>query len=111
MCVVCSKLEYSFQLLFNEIVLTWLFQKQQSLFFRHADLIALGGVYTAMWEQQLTAHATEEEQESEGAVNNKKPTDRNEWVYTFTANNLNAILVHSEQIAPQLLFSSCFFLD
>jgi hypothetical protein len=31
-----------------------------------------------MWEQQLTAHATEEEQESEGAVNNKKPNDRNE---------------------------------
>jgi len=45
---------------------------------RHADLIALGGVYAAMWEQQLTAHATEEEQESEGAVNSKKPIDRNE---------------------------------
>jgi len=45
---------------------------------RHADLIALGGVYAAMWEQQLTAHATEEEQESEGAVNNKKQIDRNE---------------------------------
>jgi hypothetical protein len=47
-------------------------------FFRHADLIALGGVYAAMWEQQLTAHAAEEEQESEGVVNNKKPIDRNE---------------------------------
>jgi ATP-binding cassette subfamily B (MDR/TAP) protein 6 len=45
---------------------------------RHTDLIALGGVYAAMWEQQLTAHTTEEEQESEGAVNNKKPIDRNE---------------------------------
>jgi len=77
-CEMYSKLEYSFQLLFYEIVLTWLFQKQQSLFFRHADLIALGGVYAAMWQQQLTAHATEEEQESEGAVNNKKPIDRNE---------------------------------
>jgi hypothetical protein len=31
-----------------------------------------------MWEQQLTANATAEEQESEGAVNNKKPSDTNE---------------------------------
>jgi hypothetical protein len=31
-----------------------------------------------MWEQQLTANDTAEEQESEGAVNNKKTSDRNE---------------------------------
>jgi hypothetical protein len=42
-------------------------------------------------------------------VNNKKPIDRNEWAYTFTANNLNAILVHSEQSAPQLLLLPVFF--
>ena len=54
------------------------FKSNSHYFFRHADLIAVGGVYAAMWEQQLTAHATEEEQESEGAVNNKKPIDRNE---------------------------------
>lgn len=45
---------------------------------RHADLIALGTVYAAMWEQQLTANDTAEEQESEGAVNNGKTSDRNE---------------------------------
>jgi hypothetical protein len=48
------------------------------LLFRHADLIALGTVYAAMWEQQLTANDTAEEQESEGAVNNGKTSDRNE---------------------------------
>jgi hypothetical protein len=31
-----------------------------------------------MWEQQLTANATAEEQESEGSVNNRKPIDKNE---------------------------------
>jgi hypothetical protein len=48
------------------------------LFFRHADLISLGSVYAAMWEQQLTASETTEEQESGGAVNSKKASDRSE---------------------------------